>query len=136
MRTVKDRLKQRLRHSSSEDGFTLVEMVIAIPITVLMLGLVFASIGIAVGLMGQVQSSAGASRALNSTMDDLSTAKTCPEIDRMVNQRISTNATQEFEMNFSSYSCLKGKSFPLTIDVKEKGTGKLYLSQTVSLAAM
>ncbi len=136
MKSIRGRLKQRLQRSSSEDGFTLVEMVIAIPISILMLGLVFSTIGVAVGLLGQVQATAAASRVVNSTMDQLANPRTCAEIDRIVAQRKAANATEAYEMSFSSYSCEKSKRFPVIIEVKDKETGKLYFSQMVNLVAM
>ena len=126
---------QRRWRSRGEEGFTLIEMVVAIPIAFLILGLVVASAGVTVSLMGQVTNSAGAAKAATVAMDQLSEARNCAEVKYIADRQSVPAADSKFKLNFT-YTCSKGTSFPLTVDVKENGGDKVLFTKKLTLAAM
>lgn len=134
---TKHSLKKRRRSSQSdESGMTLVEMVIAIPITFLILGLVLATVGVIVGLMGQVTESAGAARAGTSAIEELATARSCAELNMIATNQEATDAEDRFQLSYD-YLCMPDKSsFPVNIEVRDIESDKLYYSKTITLAAV
>lgn len=128
--------KRRAASAASEGGFTMVEMVIAIPVVFLVLGLVLSSVGITIGLMGQVASSAGAARVANSVMDELNSVRSCPELSRVLSELTASSGNENFAVSFSGYSCSEEMGFPLTVEVREVDSAKLKYSKTLTLAAM
>lgn len=129
--------KRKLKRSSADEaGFTIVEMVVAIPVTFLILGLVFASIGVTVGLMGQVTSGAGAARLASQVQDELSAARNCAQVSSIISKRTTVAADDKFLVSFGTYVCVEGKSFPLEISVKQPNDDRTYFSKKLTLMAV
>jgi len=127
--------KRRKPTSEDEAGFTVVEMVIAIPIVFLVLGLVLTSVGVTVGLMGDITKSAGASRVASATVDKLGAARNCVEVRSIITSASASTYDSKYQLSFGSYTCSANSSFPLTINVKDKVKSKLYYTKSLTLAA-
>lgn len=129
------RRKARASAASDESGMTMVEMVIAIPIVFLILGLVFSTIGVTIGLMGQVTESAAAARSATSAMDQLSEARNCAEVAAIVSSKQIPEADSKTVLSFD-YECSEIGQFPMSIEVRNVETDKLYYSKALTLAVM
>lgn len=131
--------RSKRRSSVDESGFTLVEMVVAIPVVLLVLGIVFSSIGVTIGLMAQVTEGAGASRIANNAMDQLSAARNCAEISAVVNTLSAANYDSSYLLSFPSFTsttCKANLAFPVSFDVKDRSSNTTYYSETVTLLAV
>ena len=128
--------KRRRASAADESGFTLIEIVIAIPIVFLVLGLVLSSVGVTLGLMGQVTKSAGAARTATAVVDELDSARSCAEIRYIVNRATAANADEKYAVSFSEYSCAPRVPFRLDLEVKEAAGSRVYFSKSMTLAAM
>jgi len=132
-------LRARLRAKRSDDsGFTMVELVIAIPISILILGTVFATIGTAIILQSQVTSRVSASRAGTTFVDQISEARSCPELNYILKNK-AADATGQFSYNFGNYAysdCVAGKSVLVPVKLIDRTDGLAYYNQTLTLAAM
>lgn len=128
--------KRRRASAADEAGFTLIEIVIAIPIVFLVLGLVLSSVGVTLGLMGQVTKSAGAARTATAVVDELDSARSCAEIGYIVNRATAANADEKYAVSFAEYSCTDRIPFELELTVKEAESNRVYFSKNMTLAAM
>lgn len=129
--------KRRRASAAEESGFTLIEIVVAIPIVFLVLGLVLSSVGVTLGLMGQVTKSAGAARIATAVVDELDSARSCAEVRYIVNRATAANADEKYAVSFSGYSsCTDRTPFELELTVKEAESNRVYFSRTMTLAAM
>ena len=128
--------KRRRASAADESGFTLIEIVVAIPIVFLVLGLVFSSVGVSLGLMGQVTKSAGAARTAIAVVDELDSARSCAEVRSIVNRATAANAHEKYAVSFSEYSCTDRTPFKLELTVKEAESNRVYFSKSMTLAAM
>lgn len=131
--------KRRRASAAEESGFTLIEIVVAIPIVFLVLGLVLSSVGVTLGLMGQVTKSAGAARTATAVVDELDSARSCAEVHSIVNRATAANADEKYAVSFSGYkynSCTDRTPFELELTVKEAESNRVYFSRTMTLAAM
>lgn len=127
-------VRQRFKNlSKDQSGSTLVETVMSIPIVFLIFGMVLATTAVAIGLMSQVSSGAGAARVASQAMDDLSKAQNCVEVNALTAD-YDNPEDSDYSTTFSSYSCLPGESFPLTLEVKKKDGSKVLYSKTVTMA--
>jgi len=128
--------KMRKLTSEDEAGFTMIEMVIAIPIVFLVLGMVFSSVGVTIGLMGEVTKGAGASRVASATVDRIAAARNCAEVKTIVTTVTASNYDSNYQLSFPGFltnTCVPNGSFPLTIDVKDKEKGKSYYSKALTM---
>lgn len=128
--------KRRRASAADESGFTLIEIVIAIPIVFLVLGLVLSSVGVTLGLMGQVTKSAGAAHAAVSVVDELDSARSCGEIRSIIDRAKVTAPDDSYAVSFSEYSCAPRVPFRLDLEVKEAAGSRVYFSKSMTLAAM
>ena len=128
--------KRRRALAADESGFTIIEIVIAIPIVFLVLGLVLSSVGVTLGLMGQVTKSAGAARTATAVVDELDSARSCAEIKYIINQAKAADPDSNYTVSFSEYSCTPRVPFPLKLDVREADGTRVYFSKSMTLAAM
>ncbi len=126
--------KRRRASAADESGFTLIEIVVAIPIVFLVLGLVFSSVGVSLGLMGQVTKSAGAARTAIAVVDELDSARSCAEIGYIVDRVTAASANEKYAVSFAKYSCTDPLKLELT--VKEAESNRVYFSKSMTLAAM
>jgi len=133
-----DRPTGRTRRSvsSDESGFTLIEMVIAIPIVLLLLGLVFTSIGVTVGLMGQVTQGAGAARVASSAMDQLSAARNCAELRSVATTLTGSNYNERYLLSVPAFTCTDNAPVTLSFEVKDRQKNDTYYSKTITLTAV
>lgn len=133
MRSSLNRLRQRLQ-SRDEAGFTLIEMVIAIPLTMLYLGVILTTIGVTNSLLAQINASAGAVRVASSAVDELSESASCAELSMAMGQIASNNADR-FAVEFGEFSCERGTSFPVELTISSNnGAGTPYYSNKITLA--
>lgn len=125
--------RKRKLNSADESGFTMIEMVVAIPIVFLILGLVFTSVGITVSLMGQVSKNAGAAKVANTAVDRLSAARNCAEVQSVVNAMKSTTYNDDYIFSLSG-TCTESTYFPLSLELKSIEDNRVYYSKTMTLA--
>lgn len=119
-------IRERLRSSrSDESGFTLVEMVIAIPLTTLILGLVFLSIGVAVNLQKDVTLQSGSSRVANTLSDKLDGSRNCTDLRVAVRDALA-EVDPKFVATVGGYTCNYGKVNKLSITVQAAGDTRVY----------
>lgn len=124
------------RASSDDSGFTMVEMVVAIPIVLLVLGLVFTSIGVTAGLMGQVTKGAGSARVGSSLTDQLSAARNCAEAGTVITAASASTYSEKFAVSFPTpYSCVDGKPWSISFEIKDKAKGKSYYAKKITLVS-
>jgi type II secretory pathway pseudopilin PulG len=136
MKSDRSTRRKRSRASEDESGFTLVEMVVAIPVTLLILGLLFTSVGVTVGLMGQVTKGAGSARVASSVMDQLSAARNCTDIRAVTSTLTATNYNERYAVSIPSFSCTDNSPVTLSFDVKDREKNATYYSKTVTLAGV
>lgn len=133
MKSSLNRLRRRLQ-SRDEAGFTLIEMVIAIPLTMLYLGVILTTVGVTNALLAQINASAGAVRVASSTVDELSQSNSCAELSMAMAQIASDNA-DKFSVVFGDFSCERGTSFSVELTISSKdGAGNPYYSNWITLA--
>lgn len=133
-------MRDRLRASRSEEGgFTMVELIVAIPLTILLLGTVMSTIGVAVGLQSQVTTKVTASREANSFIDQMNTARNCPELNSIIKARLA-DTTNKYTVTLGSYntasSCVNGKPVTFPFVLKTASDNHIYYSRTITLVAM
>lgn len=135
VRSLRDRLKSS---RSEESGFTMLELVVSIPITILIFGTVFATIGSAILLQAQVTNQVVASREADNFVDSISAARNCPELNYLLTTKANDTSGQ-FAFSFGSYaysSCVNGKPVKVPVLMKSRTDGKTYYNQTLNLVAM
>lgn len=136
LRSLRDRLRVA---RAEENGFTMVELVIAIPVTILLLGTVMVSIGVAVGLQSQVTTKIAASREANNFIDQMNTARNCPELNYIIRTRLE-NTTSKYIVSLGSYSltssCVNGKPVTVPFTLRTASDNHVYYNRTITLAAM
>jgi len=132
-------LKDRLKASRSEEsGFTMIELVVSIPITILIFGTVFATIGTAILLQTQVTEQVVASRTGRDLVDQLSATRNCTELNSLLAAKAADTST-DFAVSFGNYtysSCVNGKTVIVPVILKGRDDNRVYYNQTLNLAAM
>jgi len=132
-------LRDRLKASRSEEsGFSMLELVVSIPITILIFGTVFATIGSAILLQTQVTNQVVASQEANNFVDSVSAARNCPELNAILTAKANDTSGQ-FIFSFGSYaysSCVNGKPVKVPVLMKGSSDGKIYYNQNLNLVAM
>lgn len=128
--------KRRKAATADESGFTLIEIVIAIPIVFLVLGLVLSSAGVTLGLMAQVTKSSGAARTATAIVDELDSARSCAEVSYIIGSHSTVAPEAKYAVDFGQYTCQERLPFTLKIDVRESEGTRVYFSKSITLAAM
>lgn len=130
---AKNSRRQRFKNlSEDESGSTLVETVVSIPLIALLFGLILASVGVSIVLMGQVTAGAGAARTASHVMDELSTANNCVEVDA-ITADYSDPSNRKYITNFDSYTCVDGESFPIALEVEKSEGSRVFYSKTLTI---
>lgn len=132
MRSSLNRLRQKLK-SRDEAGFTLIEMVIAIPLSMIYLVFILTTIGVTSSLLAQINSSIGAARVASSAIDELSQSNSCAELSLAMAKIVSDN-DDKFEVTFSEFNCIRGTSFPVELNISSNSGGTTHYSNKLTLA--
>lgn len=131
-RSLRDRLKSS---HTDESGFTLVEMVVAIPVVTLILGLVFSSIGVAVLLQKDVTLQSGSSRVANTISDKIDRSRNCVDLRVAVRNALS-EVDSKFVATVGGYTCNPGKVNKLSLTVQAAGSAKIYESRDLFVTVL
>lgn len=75
--SLKNKLQQRRDHLKNEDGASLVELVVAIPIIFILFSVIFVSLGMTSALMKTVNSDATATKTLKEVTSSLQSSENC-----------------------------------------------------------
>lgn len=129
-------LKARLRSSRTEDsGFTMIELVVAIPLSIILLGTILSTVGFTVALQRDVSMQIGADRVATAISDKADYARNC--VDLKVTLRNAVAAANPDYTATTSYSgCADNKSTTVSITVKDSTTGKLYDSRSIIVSVI
>lgn len=129
-------LKARLRSSRAEDsGFTMIELVVAIPLSIILLGTVLSTIGFTIALQRDVSMQIGADRVSTAISDKADYVRNCVDLKVALRDAVAA-ANPDYTATTSYSGCVDGKPTNVSITVKDSATGKLYDTRNIVVSVI
>lgn len=132
VRSLMARLRSR---RGDESGFTMIEMVVAIPLSIILLGTILSTIGFTIALQRDVSMQIGADRVATQISDQADYARNCVDLKVTLRNAVAA-ANSDYDVTTSYSSCTDGKTASVAMTIKDATTNKLYDSRTILVTVL